>query len=70
MRIYLKTLSSDSCKEVDLPVGSTTLGRGQLLDCTDKKVSRTHAAIEVTNSGEVILTSVSAIVESKCYAMR
>lgn len=27
--------------------------------CADKKVSRTHAAIEVSNSGEVILTSVS-----------
>lgn len=30
-----------------------------LSQCTDKKVSRNHAEIEVTKSGEVFLTSVS-----------
>ncbi|KAI7690417.1 hypothetical protein SSS_03764 [Sarcoptes scabiei] len=56
MKIYLKTLSDES-KNVEFAVGKHTLGRGPLLDCTDKKVSRTHASIEITKNGEVIITS-------------
>jgi len=56
MKAYLKSLD-DTNKEVELTVGKTTLGRGVLLNCSDKKVSRNHAFIEVTNDGEIHLTS-------------
>jgi len=44
-------------KEVEIPKGKTTLGRGPFLDCADKKVSRNHATIEMTDSGDILLTS-------------
>jgi len=56
MRAVLKSLD-DGHKEVELPVGKTVLGRGALLDCVDKKVSRNHATIELTDSGDILLTS-------------
>ncbi|XP_054711154.1 aprataxin and PNK-like factor [Uloborus diversus] len=54
-KITLKPLD-DGQKAVDIPVGKTTIGRGPFLGCTDKKVSRNHAVLEVTNKGEVFLT--------------
>lgn len=56
--MYLKPLDQKNAG-IDLPSGVTSLGRGPLLDCTDKKVSRQHAQIELSASGDVILTSVS-----------
>lgn len=43
-------------KPVELKIGKTIIGRGPLLECSDKKVSRNHAILEVTADGEVILT--------------
>lgn len=54
-KITLKPLD-DGQKSVDIPVGKTTIGRGPFLGCGDKKVSRNHAVLEVTEKGEVFLT--------------
>uniref|UniRef100_A0A131XGP4 Putative abc transporter f family member 4 n=1 Tax=Hyalomma excavatum TaxID=257692 RepID=A0A131XGP4_9ACAR len=43
-------------KSVELKIGKTIIGRGPLLECSDKKVSRNHAVLEVTEDGEVFLT--------------
>ncbi|GIY84597.1 aprataxin and PNK-like factor [Caerostris extrusa] len=54
-QITLKPLD-DGQKPVEIPLGKTTIGRGPLLGCSDKKVSRNHAVLEVTSKGEVFLT--------------
>ncbi|XP_022700675.1 uncharacterized protein LOC111267008, partial [Varroa jacobsoni] len=43
-------------KRVDIKVGKTIIGRGPLLECADKKVSRNHALLEVQENGDVFLT--------------
>ncbi|OQR69603.1 hypothetical protein BIW11_12160 [Tropilaelaps mercedesae] len=43
-------------KKVDIKVGKTIIGRGPLLECADKKVSRNHALLEVQENGDVFLT--------------
>lgn len=43
-------------KVVELKIGKTTIGRGPLLECSDKKVSRNHAVLEVTEDGDVLIT--------------
>nr|XP_042912563.1 aprataxin and PNK-like factor [Parasteatoda tepidariorum] len=53
--ITLKPLD-DGQKAVEIPKGKTVIGRGPLLGCSDKKVSRNHAVLEVTNKDEVFLT--------------
>ncbi|XP_018495552.1 aprataxin and PNK-like factor [Galendromus occidentalis] len=45
-----------SQKSVEIKVGRTIIGRGPLLECADKKVSRNHAVIEVRESGDIYLT--------------
>ncbi|XP_064483702.1 aprataxin and PNK-like factor [Ornithodoros turicata] len=43
-------------KVVELKTGKTIIGRGPLLECSDKKVSRNHAILEVLQDGEVLIT--------------
>ncbi|GFS89833.1 uncharacterized protein TNCV_4839291 [Trichonephila clavipes] len=60
-QITLKPLD-DGQKAVEIPLGKTTIGRGPLLGCSDKKVSRNHAVLEVTNKGEVYLTPILLVI--------
>lgn len=48
--------SSDSL--VTVPQGKTTIGRGPLMNCQDKRVSRGHAILEAGDSGELTITPV------------
>nr|XP_037274150.1 DNA ligase 1-like isoform X2 [Rhipicephalus microplus] len=54
-KILLKPVEGGQ-KSVELKIGKTIIGRGPLLECSDKKVSRNHAVLEVTEDGEVFLT--------------
>ncbi|XP_065291163.1 aprataxin and PNK-like factor isoform X2 [Dermacentor albipictus] len=54
-KIVLKPVEGGQ-KSVELKIGKTIIGRGPLLECSDKKVSRNHAVLEVTEDGEVFLT--------------
>lgn len=54
-KVVLKPVEGPQ-KPVELKIGKTIIGRGPLLECSDKKVSRNHAILEVTADGEVILT--------------
>lgn len=54
-KVFLKPVEGGQ-KVVELKTGKTIIGRGPLLECSDKKVSRNHAVLEVTCDGEVILT--------------
>ncbi|XP_023244256.1 aprataxin and PNK-like factor [Centruroides sculpturatus] len=56
-RVVLKSLEGGP-KAVVIPAGKTVIGRGPLLGCGDKKVSRKHAVLEVTESGDVYLTPI------------
>ncbi|KAI1284851.1 Aprataxin and PNK-like factor [Halotydeus destructor] len=56
VKVTLKGVDPDS-PVVDVPPGRTTLGRGPFLNCADKKVSRSHAILELTDSGEMFLIS-------------
>ncbi|XP_054708747.1 aprataxin and PNK-like factor [Uloborus diversus] len=46
----------DRLQTVIIPMGKTIIGRGPLLNCRDIRVSRNHASLEITNSGDIILT--------------
>ncbi|CAN7999884.1 unnamed protein product [Ixodes hexagonus] len=54
-KVVLKPVEGPQ-KSVELKIGKTIIGRGPLLECFDKKVSRNHAILEVTADCEVILT--------------
>lgn len=41
--------------DIDLPTGLTVLGRGRLLQCADKRISRTHADLNCESDGRVFL---------------
>ncbi|XP_049946167.1 aprataxin and PNK-like factor [Schistocerca serialis cubense] len=63
-KITLVRLDGDAKHEVDIPVGETIIGRGPVMQCTDKRVSRTHAQIKVSEDGKIELTSTSL---NPCY---
>lgn len=48
----------ESFGEVNITLGEVTFGRGPLLGCTDKRVSRQHAQMKVSEEGCVILEAV------------
>lgn len=45
----------DDEKDIAVPFGKTTIGRGPFLGVTDKRVSRSHAVLEVTDENLSIL---------------
>lgn len=63
-KITLVRLDGDAKHEVEIPVGETIIGRGPVMQCTDKRVSRTYAQIKVSEDGTVELTSTSL---NPCY---
>lgn len=50
---YLRPLNGE--KDIVVPFGKTTIGRGPLLGVTDKRVSRSHAVLEVEDENLTIL---------------
>lgn len=50
---YLRPLNGE--KDIVVPFGKTTIGRGPLLGVTDKRVSRSHAVLEVKDENLTIL---------------
>ena len=63
-KITLVRLDGDAIHEVEIPVGETVIGRGPMMQCTDKRVSRTHAQIKVAEDGKIELTATSL---NPCY---
>jgi len=57
VKLILKPIDQDDFEPVTLEKGETVLGRGNLLNCSDKKVSRTAATLELKENGDVILCS-------------
>ncbi|XP_076314166.1 uncharacterized protein LOC143226704 isoform X2 [Tachypleus tridentatus] len=54
VKVFLRRLD-ERHKDIEIPKGKTTIGRGPLLACGDKKVSRNHAILEVGDEGVVNL---------------
>ncbi|XP_057316408.1 aprataxin and PNK-like factor [Hydractinia symbiolongicarpus] len=50
-------INTDSNEKISLPDGETEIGRGPFLKVTDKRVSRSHAIVQVKN-GELLLKPV------------
>lgn len=48
----------ESAGEVNVALGEITLGRGPLLGCTDKRVSRQHARLKLSEEGDIILEAI------------
>ncbi|XP_022118262.2 aprataxin and PNK-like factor isoform X2 [Pieris rapae] len=54
MPVKLVRTDIDTLKKITLPPGSHIIGRGELLEVFDKRVSRKHAKIEVKNDSIVV----------------
>ncbi|KDR22686.1 aprataxin and PNK-like factor isoform X3 [Zootermopsis nevadensis] len=44
--------------ELNIALGEATIGRGPLIGCTDKRVSRQHARMKLSEEGDVILEAI------------
>jgi len=56
MKVVTLQPVEDERKVVHIKVGKTVIGRGPMLECSDKKVSRNHAQLEVCENGDIFLT--------------
>ncbi|PSN41341.1 hypothetical protein C0J52_20653 [Blattella germanica] len=57
--MYIRLVRTDEdAEEVNISLGEAVIGRGELLGCTDKRVSRKHCMITLSEDGKVILKAV------------
>ncbi|XP_039755346.1 aprataxin and PNK-like factor isoform X1 [Pararge aegeria] len=61
----IRTDAEDPCK-ILLPLGNHVIGRGKLLDCDDKKISRQHGELQVTDDS----LSLKALHQNPCFYLR
>ncbi|XP_076315118.1 uncharacterized protein LOC143227574 [Tachypleus tridentatus] len=54
VKMFLRRLDKRQ-KDIEIPSGKTVIGRGPLLGCADKKVSRNHAILDVHDGGKMDL---------------
>ncbi|GAB6031802.1 hypothetical protein CHUAL_010204 [Chamberlinius hualienensis] len=58
VQYFLKAKDQHDSSLIEIPKGKIAIGRGPFLQCSEKRVSRNHAELELTDDGRLFITSV------------